>query len=168
MKFAGTRPLLFALLSVLLLPGCGFELRGSASLPAEMERTRLQVADADSLFARELRLLLTANGVTLVDAAAEDAAVLRILRQDITRRALTVSGNARVREYELVFELRFALDGPDGERLIAPENLRLVRDYQFDEQEILGATSEEELLREDLRRSMAAALVRRLEAAGRP
>lgn len=165
--FAG-RSMLLSIAFVLFLSGCGFELRGSASLPAEMERTRLQVADADSLFARELRLLLAANGVRLVDAAADDAAVLRILRQDITRRALTVSGNARVREYELVFELRFALDGPDGERLISPESLRLARDYQFDEQEILGATGEEELLREDLRRSMASALVRRLEAAGRP
>ena len=155
-------------LCVLALTGCGFELRGSASLPPEMDRTRLQVADPDSLFARELRLLLAANGVTLVDAAAEDAAVLRILRQRLDRRTLTVSGNARVREYELVFELRFALDGPGGETLVAPEILRLARDFQFDEQEILGATSEEELLREDLRRSMAAALIRRLEAVRAP
>ncbi|NKI34307.1 hypothetical protein HFP89_03925 [Wenzhouxiangella sp. XN79A] len=154
-------------LCALALAGCGFELRGSASLPAEMDRTRLQVADPDSLFARELRLLLEANGVTLVDAA-EDAAVLRILRQRIDRRTLTVSGNARVREFELVFELRFALDGPGGETLVAPESLRLARDFQFDEQEILGATSEEELLREDLRRSMASALIRRLEAVRTP
>ncbi len=164
----GVRSCSVLLLIASLLVGCGFELRGSASLPAEMDRTRLQVADPDSLFARELRLLLEANGVTLVDAAAEDAAELRILRQRIDRRTLTVSGNARVREYELVFELRFALEGSDGEALVAPESLRLARDFQFDEQEILGAASEEELLREDLRRSMAAALVRRLEAVRTP
>ena len=75
-----------------LVVGCGFELRGSASLPTEMERTRLELSDADSRFARELRLLLEANGVTVVDAAAEDAAVLRVSRERISRRALTVSG----------------------------------------------------------------------------
>lgn len=151
-----------------MLTGCGFQLRGSASLPSEMDRTRLELAEPDSLFGRELRLLLEANGVELVDAAAEGAAVLRITSQRISRRALTVSGNARVREYELVFELGFNLTGPDGARLLGNETLRLARDFQFDEQEILGATSEEELLREDLRRSMAAALIRRLEAVRAP
>ena len=153
---------------VSLLAGCGFELRGSASLPTEMERTRLELSDADSRFARELRLLLEANGVTVVDAAAEDAAVLRVSRERISRRALTVSGNARVRESELVFELGFSLTGPDGARLLSNETLRLVRDFQFDEQEILGASNEEDLLREDLRRSMAAAVIRRLEAVRTP
>ena len=153
---------------VSLLAGCGFELRGSASLPTEMERTRLELSDADSRFARELRLLLEANGVTVVDAAAEDAAVLRVSRERISRRALTVSGNARVREYELVFELGFSLTDPDGARLLSNETLRLVRDFQFDEQEILGASNEEDLLREDLRRSMAAAVIRRLEAVRTP
>ncbi len=152
----------------LCLAGCGFELRGSASLPTEMDRTRLELSDRDSRFARELRLLLEANGVTLVDAAADDAAVLRVSRERISRRALTVSGNARVREYELVFDLGFSLTGPDGSRLLSNETLRLVRDFQFDEQEILGASNEEDLLREDLRRSMAAAVIRRLEAVRTP
>lgn len=167
MKRAGAF-LCIVLACCLLLSGCGFQLRGSASLPAEMDRTRLEISDPDSRFARELRLLLEANGVTLVDAAADDAAVLRISRERISRRALTVSGNARVREYELVFELGFALTGPDGARLLSNETLRLVRDFQFDEQEILGASNEEDLLREDLRRSMAAAVIRRLEAVRTP
>ncbi|MBY6203991.1 LPS assembly lipoprotein LptE [Halomonas denitrificans] len=157
-----------SVLLALCLAGCGFELRGSASLPTEMDRTRLEIADPDSRFARELRLLLEANGVRVVDAAAEGAAVLRVSRERISRRALTVSGNARVREYELVFDLGFSLTGPDGTRLLSNETLRLVRDFQFDEQEILGASNEEDLLREDLRRSMAAAVIRRLEAVRTP
>ena len=46
---------------------------------------------------------------------------------------------------------------------MAPEVLRLTRDYSFDEQEILAATREEEFLRADLRQIMAGRVLRRLE-----
>lgn len=156
-----------AVLLLALLVGCGFQLRGQASLPEAMSTTWLSVPDATSAFARELSLLLRGNGVRLADGPGDGIAELRILREDITRRALTISGDARVREFELVFDLRFSLVGPSGEVLMPPESLRLERDFQFDEQEILGAATEEELLRENLRRNMAAALIRRLEAFGR-
>jgi LPS-assembly lipoprotein len=155
------------LLLLVMATGCGFQLRGQASLPSAMDTTWLAVPDATSEFARELALLLRGNGVTLADAPGQEAAELRILEERITRRALTISGDARVREFEVVFDLRFSLTAADGEVLLPPESLRLERDFQFDEQEILGAATEEELLREDLRRSMAAALIRRLEAYGR-
>jgi len=150
-----------------LLTGCGFQLRGQSDLPPEMSTTRLVVPDRTGEFARELELLLRGNGVKLVDESGPDVAELRILDDRITRRALTISGTARVREFLLTFELRFALIGPDGEPMLGPETLRQERDFQFDEQEILGAATEEERIREELHRTMAAALLRRLEAFGR-
>lgn len=155
------------LLAMSMLSACGFQLRGTASLPPDMSSTWVQSGNPTGLFYRELQLLLEANGVDVVATAEEDAATLVIHRERISRRALTVSGDARVREFELVFELQFSLLDVDGNVLIDPENLRLARDFQFDEQEILGAASEEELLRDDLRRNMAAMLIRRLEAFGR-
>lgn len=150
-----------------LLAGCGFQLRGAASLPSEMATTQLQASDRTSPFIRELELLLRANGVELVETSGEGVARLDILTERISRRALSISGEARVREFELVFELRFRLIGPDGNVLLPAESLRLQRDYTFDEQEILGAANEEELIRDELRRSMAQSLIRRLEAFGR-
>ncbi|MEM1080283.1 MAG: LPS assembly lipoprotein LptE [Pseudomonadota bacterium] len=155
------------LLISLTLCACGFQLRGSASLPKAMNTTFIQSSNPTGLFTRELSLLLEANGVDVVDTMSEGAARLVIADERITRRPLTVSADARVREFELVFDLRFSLLAADGSVLIEPETLRLAREFQFDEQEILGAASEEELLREDLRRNMAATLVRRLEAFGR-
>lgn len=158
-------PLMLAM--AMLLSACGFQLRGQASLPEAMSRTWVHVPDPTSAFARELELLLRGNGVDLAEGPGEDAAELRILREDIVRRPLTVSGDARVREFLLVFDLRFSLIAPGGDVMLGPETLRMERDFQFDAQEILGAATEEELLRENLRRDMAARLVRRLEAFGR-
>ena len=153
-----------AVLLLVLLAGCGFQLRGAASLPPEMATTRVKAPDPGSPFVRELELLLRGNGVQLAEGPDAEAAELRIIRERISRRALSIAGDARVREFVLVFELEFALLAPGGEPLLRPETLRMERDFQFDEQEILGAANEEELLREDLHRNMAQALIRRLEA----
>lgn len=153
---------------VVLLSACGFQLRGEARLPDAMARTWLAVPDANSIFVRELSLRLQADGVELVSEPEADVAVLRIFRERLQSQPLTISGQARVREFVLVFELDFALEDAAGESLITRETLRLTREYSFDEQAILAATREEEFLRADLRRAMAAQLLRRLEAVPPP
>lgn len=153
--------------AALLVAACGFQLRGEARLPPMMDRTYLAVADDSTLFVRELGLLLEANGVERVAEAGSDAATLRIDSQRIRREPLSVSGRARVREYELIFEVTWRLETPSGEVAFERDTLRLARDYSFDENEILAAQREEEFLRDDLGRAMAAQLLRRLEALGR-
>ncbi|MEE4295108.1 MAG: LPS assembly lipoprotein LptE [Wenzhouxiangella sp.] len=145
--------------------GCGFQLRGEARLPEIMDQTWLVVPDKSSEFARELALRLEGEGVTLTDGAEDGVATLRIHAERLRTQPLTISGQARVREFQLVFDLEFELLDGEGEVLIQREALRLSRDYSFDEQAILAASREEEFLRDDLRRSMAAMLIRRLEAA---
>lgn len=160
--------LLVVVLLAGLLAACGFQLRGQARLPAAMSATHVAVANANTGFVRELELMLRANGVEVVEDPGPEAAMLRIDSQSMQRRPLSVSGRARVREYVLIFEVAFDLVAPGGEVLIDDDRLRLTRDYSFDEQEILAAAREEEFLREDLGRAMAARLVRRLEAVSAP
>lgn len=148
----------------LLVCACGFQLRGEARLPEVMSETHLAVADRSTVFVRELGLMLEGSGVRLVEEPTGQSALLRIHSQRMQRQALSVSGQARVREYLIVFEVDIELVDAGGEPLIERETLRLTRDYSFDEQEILAATREEEFLRNDLSRNMAAQLLRRLEA----
>lgn len=153
---------------LVLLSACGFQLRGEARLPVAMDQTRLIASDQTSAFVRELERLLTANGVTLVDSSVDSAARLRIVRERMRREALTIAGDARVREFVLIFEVTLAVADGEDQVLMPDETLRLSRDYSFDEQEILAATREEEFLRADLRQAMAARVLRRLEGIGTP
>lgn len=152
------------LVLLLVLSACGFQLRGEARLPSVMSETWLAVPDANSPFVRELALRLRANGVDLRPTAGESTAVLRIHVERMRSQPLTISGQARVREFVLIFELDFELLDADGSPVIARETLRMTREYSFDEQAILAASREEEFLRADLRRAMVAQLLRRLEA----
>lgn len=158
-----TRALILLTLA-LMLTACGFHLRGEARLPPVMADTWLHVPDDSTAFVRELALMLRANGVEISERPGAHSAELQIFNERIFREALTISGQARVREFVLVFDLDFELRTAEGEVLIPRETLRLMRDYSFDEQEILAATREEEFLRNDLRQAMASRLLRRLEA----
>jgi len=155
---------MIAILAAALLAGCGFQLRGEARLPGFMDRTYVAVANDSTVFVRELGLLLAANDVTIVDEPGPDAATLRIDSQDIRRQPLSVSGQARVREFLIIFEVTWRLEDAAGEVVLERSSIRLTRDYSFDEGEILAAQREEEFLRDDLGRAMATQMIRRLEA----
>lgn len=152
------------ILSVALLAACGFQLRGDARLPGFMDRTFIAAADDSTVFMRELGLLLEANGVEIADEPGPEAATLRIDSQNIWRQPLSVSGQARVREFLIVFEVTWQLENTEGEEALERSTIRLTRDYSFDEGEILAAQREEEFLRDELGRALATQLVRRLEA----
>ena len=149
-----------------VLVACGFQLRGEARLPMVMDRTWLQSSDDSSAFVRELARYLEANGVKLTDNPDERTATLQIFSEQMRREPLTITGQARVREFLLIFDVDFELRDGKGHVLIERERLQLTRDFSFDEQEILAAQREQEFLEGDLRRAMTARLVRRLEAAG--
>ncbi len=155
---------LFVLAAVLVVPACGFQLRGAAELPEAMARTHISQADPTTRFARSLDRQLRANGVEVLEDEAGATATLEVSEARMTRRPLTVSGTAQVREYELVFVLIYRLVDQDGDTLLPEDRIVLERSYSFDEQEILGARREEEFLRDELSDAMVAQLIRRLEA----
>lgn len=160
-----TSPVAFLLLLVTLLSagGCGYQLRGEATLPPEMEKTRIIIDDEYSTFARRVRVMLERSGVQFVEAD-EASAILEIPQNQIVTDVLTIADNARVREYRLTHTVRFRLTDARGEELIGWQTLRQSREISFDEQQILASSREQEYLREDLAETMAQLLVARLES----
>lgn len=145
----------------LSLQSCGFHLRGSVQLPPEMERTYIQGSGSASMM-QELRRSLTASGATLVAEVDQATAILEIVQASQDRRVLTVGSSARVREYELSYTVEFGVHRRDGAVLVPVQTLQLRRDYVFDENDVLGKSSEEELVRQEMEREVAHSLLRRL------
>lgn len=130
-----------------MLAGCGFQLQGAFSTPAEMERTYIATGDRHSLFYRELKATLESSGVALVDNAAAATATFTISFDETDQRVLSVSARNVPTEYEVYYTIEYALDG--GERtLLEYQALTLTRDYTYDSTLVLGKAREEELLRE--------------------
>jgi LPS-assembly lipoprotein len=132
---------------LLTVAGCGFQLQGALSFPAEMQRTFIATDDPYSLFYRQLRSELEMAGIKVVDSAASATATLSINYDNTDQRVLSVSARNVPTEYEVYYTIEYAVDnGTDV--LLPPQSLTITRDYTYDSTLVLGKAREEELLRE--------------------
>lgn len=135
------------LAGLLLIAGCGFQLRGTATVPPQMAQTYIDTADRHSLFYRELRRELLNAGVDIVDAPESASAVFRVISDETGQRVLSVSARNVPREFEVFYTVFYAVEsGPQS--LLSPRTQTLTRDYTWDETLVLGKEQEERLLRE--------------------
>jgi LPS-assembly lipoprotein len=109
-------------------------------------------------------VLLQQSGVELVESGTA-AAVLEVPVNQVVTDVLTIGDNARVREYRITHQVQFRLIDASGKELVPMQSLRQSREVSFDEQEILGASREQEYLQQDLANSLARLILRRLEGA---
>ena len=107
---------------------------------------------------------LVSNGIVVVDAGTADASVLRITENKFDRRVLSVGSSAKVNEYELNSKLSFMVFDAQGNVLAEEQQVEAQRDYQFDEDEVLGRESEETLLRDQLNKQLVQSILRRLSS----
>ena len=149
-----------------LVSACGFHLQNRTELPAEMQRTRLEIVLPYSEFARRLETHLEQSGVKVV-AVLEGAAVLEVPVNESRKEIQSIGDNARVREFLIRHTVQFRLLDSEGNELIPLQTFEQSRVYQFNEQDILAAERENEFLRDDLADSLARMVVRRLGTYGK-
>jgi LPS-assembly lipoprotein len=143
----GSKIALVAALQVALLTGCGFQMRGTTSVPAEMSHTYIESTDKHSLFYRKLRVSFKNSGIDLVESALEASAVFSIISDVTGQRVLSVSARNVPREFEVFYTVMYGLK-TEKESLLDPRSQTLTRDYTWDETQVLGKEKEEQLMRE--------------------
>ena len=156
------------LLLLLLLGGCGFQLRGTGPattpLPADLSPLQLRGLVASDPTRAELAMLLRSSGVTLASGGATAASVLQLSDRQSRRRVIAVDSDGKVLEYELFESLQFELrDGAGNSRLQA-QRVAIERSHLNPGVQVLGKESEEQTLRREMRRDLAGQIVNRLAA----
>lgn len=149
------------LAALVLLAGCGFQIQGALTTPAELARTYIATNDRQSLFYRELRSQLRTAGVDLVDSATEATGTITILYDETDQRVLSVSARNVPTEYEVYYTVGYAIDG-GANRLVEPQTLTLTRDYTYDSRLVLGKAREEELLREAIAKDLVRVVLKKI------
>ena len=148
--------------------GCGFHLRGSQDLSAELPEIQLTGVNQHSELGRDLNRALAAAKVSVV---AESTVVLNITRNTISKRVLSVDSAGRANQYELNYQLGFALlkkVNTEGNKqqlvdLIKPQSISEKREYLFDANLVLAKSGEETNLNNNMRQSAILQLLRRLK-----
>jgi LPS-assembly lipoprotein len=146
-----------------LLGGCGFALRGTASLPDALQTLYLESLDPGSDVEREMRRALQNNRITLLDNPLADTWRLGLGTEENTERALSVNANARAGEYELTMSLPFQLRQGSAIHL-GPETLVTSKVYLADPENAVAKNEEAQQIRREMRRELAQQIIRRLQA----
>jgi LPS-assembly lipoprotein len=153
------------LIPVLLLSGCGFQLRGPAALPFD---TLYVQAAPTSQFATELRRVIRASGRTRVTTQADEAdATLQVLNEVREKEILSLSAGGRVREFQLRYRVFYQLVDKSKNVIAPASEIVLRRDFAFNDQDQISKESEEALLYRDMQTDAVQQLLRRLQAAAK-
>lgn len=157
------RYLPLALLSLGVMAGCGFQLRGAGQMPAVLERPYVDAADRYTPFHAALLEGLALAGTPAVEDRAEATALIRVHRDRVEREVLTISARNTPEEYELFYTVEFSVE-VEGQEVLPRQVLTLVRDYAYDETAVLAMQHEEEDIRRALARELVVLVTARLSA----
>jgi len=147
--------------AMLTLGACGFHLQGRTPLPAALTITQLIAEDPQTDFAQGLRRALISSGGALTENSQQATSTVRIHKDQVTRKILSVSAQNTPQEYEVTYTVEFSVDGKSGE-VLPSQKISLTRDYSFDETKLLAKENEEAILVDGMARDLVAIVMRRL------
>jgi LPS-assembly lipoprotein len=146
----------------LLLAACGFQLRGTADVPFQS----IYVPSVAGGLGLELRRNIQAGTrAKVVDDAKQAEAVLEFSQETREKEILSLTGQGRVREFQLRYRVGFRVHDGKGRDYVPPTMVVLVRDISFNDTDVLAKESEEQLMYRDMQSDMVQQIMRRLAAA---
>jgi LPS-assembly lipoprotein len=157
------RHALLVVAGVVLLAGCGFQLRGQAPLPAISARPYVDSADRFTPLYAALDRRLRDAGAMPAASAAEASVVIRLHTDESGRELLSVTADNKPGEYEVYYAAEFSVTNGAAE-LISRTPVKLTRNYGYDESAVLAKEHEESSLRDALAGDIADLILRRLAA----
>ncbi|MEZ9821763.1 LPS assembly lipoprotein LptE [Shewanella sp. 10N.286.45.A1] len=148
-------------LSILLSAGCGFKLQGSYSIPEQLQTLSLTSQDEYSELTRLVRERLRLNSIAVVDPA-DNIPTIRIISDSLDRSTLSIYPTGNVAEYELIYQVSFAVQLPQAESQRFEVDIH--RDYLDDPRTALAKSREMQLLLKEMRNQAADRIIQILAA----
>ncbi|MGI9293401.1 MAG: LPS assembly lipoprotein LptE [Pseudomonadales bacterium] len=162
----GPRPasvLIAALISV-LLGACGFHLRGAVDVPESLRTVFVTGDNPHSPIVMDVQRSMRASGVELTSSAQAAPYTVYISKEHEEKRSISVDRQAAAAEFQLRHYVSFELRDPKGHALVGPDQLIGERVFLNDITNVVGKRDEERLIREEMRRQLAAQIMRRYQA----
>lgn len=161
----GIRVVLAAFL-LCVLSGCGFHLRGNATLPSSMQRVHLS-ASGSADFQRNLARALQTSGVTVEDESGPGIAELNLPTAAFATESLTRGGYVRITEQAVRFNVTFDVVSAGGQIIVPRQTINMQRAYSFDAADAVGNANQVKQIERSLQDDMVQSILFRLQAAGK-
>lgn len=147
---------------VAILASCGFHLRGSTPLPADVYK--MYVEAPNPRLEEDLEFELQTGGAVIVPERKDAEAILVATSETFNRRVIAVDAETgKNREFEVAYTIGFKVTRADGTMLVKPQDLNLLRTLVLNEGELLGTLTEEQTLRKEMRADAARQILQRIQ-----
>lgn len=154
---------LLIVLMASLLAACGFQLRGSYSLP--WETLYIGLPENNEIYIQLKRSIETSTQTRIVADAKQAQASLIVLHNEHGKNILSLSAKARVREIQLTRSFVYRIQDAAGKELVPNGSIIIQRDMSFNETLTLAKEAEETTILREMQSDLVQQLLRRLAAA---
>lgn len=141
---------------VLIVAGCGFQLRGTQEINSDLKQLALSGADREVLVS--LRSMLRSSGIEIEEGSAYRLDILSYQQQ----RQVAAYNGASAAQYRVEGQLNWQLSTSDNIVVFGPEKLQAERLYSFTDNTVTSALGEEKMLKREMQRDLNQRLVRRI------
>lgn len=98
----------------------------------------------------EMKSSLKSSDGQLVSSPEQAGMVIKVLRDEMRRRVLSLSSTGKANEFELNYSLRYILLDAEGKILMDQQELEIYRDYFNNQEQVLAKNNEENVIRKEM------------------
>ncbi len=149
---------------MLSMTACGFRLRGSVEVPDVLQKTHITGIGEFSELHQELKRVLQSSGSEVLRQAQNAKSIITISGENFRRRVLSVDALGRASEYELIYRYYFKISEADGSVIIKNQEISLIRDFQFDPNNVLATDAQEAQIRTNMVKFSVRQMMRRVDS----
>lgn len=126
-----------------LLQSCGFRLRGASELPDTVKFAVIDGAAQYSDLGLAIKQQLVSSGAKVLEQADVDTMHFVVLRNEFSKRVLSVDSSGRANEYEITYEYSMRVLDAKGKILVTERTVSLNRNFNYDLNQALAKSDEE-------------------------
>lgn len=155
---------LFLLMTLFLIAGCGFHLRGNVNLSDSLKQLYVASSDPYGPITLQLKQILGHSGVELHDNPGPQITTLTVKNERYKTTTFSQSASAQTTQYTLVLSLDYSLEDNKGNLLYGPKTISTQQNYTVNQDAVLTTGTQEDITRSSLQKQAVYLLLEQLSS----
>lgn len=151
------------LFSISLMTACGYQLRGSLNMPEGLKN--VYITGATESLQSEMKSTLKASQAKLATSTQEAGIVIKVLKEDMKTRVISIGSTGKSAESEVDYYLRFQFMDHQNQPLMEEQTIEMSREFLNDQSAVLARSNEEAQIRNEIYRQAVRVLMARAKVA---